>query len=50
MNVEQDINPYEAPSAHSPLPAAQSPSIFFQKPRVVQSAWFVRIDLRLCGD
>lgn len=47
MNVEQDINPYEAPSAHSPLPAAQSPSTFFQKPRVVQSAWFLAVAINL---
>jgi len=47
MNSEQDINPYEAPSANSPLPAAQSPSIFFQKPWVVQSAWFLAVAINL---
>ena len=47
MNVEQDINPYEAPSAHSPLPVAQSPSTFFQKPVVVQSAWFLAVLMNL---
>lgn len=43
MNVEQDINPYEAPSADIPLPVAQSPSTFFQKPVVVQSAWVLAV-------
>ena len=47
MNMEQDINPYEAPSAHSPLPAAQTPSTFFQKPVVVQSAWFLAVLINL---
>jgi hypothetical protein len=47
MNVEQDINPYAAPSAHSPLPVAQSPSTFFQKPVVVQSAWFLAVSMNL---
>ena len=47
MNVEQDINPYEAPSADSPLPVALSPSTFFQKPVVVQSAWFLAVALNL---
>jgi hypothetical protein len=47
MNSEQDINPYEAPSAHSPLPVAQSPSTFFQKPWVVQSAWFLAVVINL---
>ena len=47
MNVEQDVNPYEAPSAHSPLPVAQSPSTFFQKPWVVQSAWFLAVVINL---
>lgn len=47
MNVEQDVNPYEAPSAHSPLPVAQSPSTFFQKPWVVQSAWFLAVAINL---
>ena len=47
MNVEQDINPYEAPSAHSALPVAQSPSTFFQKPVVVQSAWFLAVAINL---
>lgn len=47
MNLEQDINPYEAPSAHSPLPVAQSPSTFFQKPAVVQSAWFLAVAINL---
>lgn len=47
MDVEQDINPYEAPSAHSPLPVAQSPSTFFQKPWVVQSAWILAVAINL---
>ncbi len=47
MNMEQDINPYEAPSAHSPRPVAQSPSTFFQKPLVVQSAWFLAVAINL---
>jgi hypothetical protein len=47
MDVEQDINPYEAPSAHSPLPVAQSPSTFFQKPWVVQSAWILAVVINL---
>ena len=47
MKSEQDINPYEAPSAHSPLPAQQAPSIFFQKPWVVQSAWFLAVAINL---
>ena len=47
MNVDQDINPYEAPSADSPLPVAQSPSTFFQKPVVVQSAWFLAVAINL---
>ena len=47
MNSEQDINPYEAPSADSALPAQQSPSTFFQKPWVVQSAWFLAVAINL---
>ena len=47
MNLEQDINPYEAPSAHSPLPVAQSPSTFFQKRGVVQTAWFLAVAINL---
>lgn len=47
MNAEQDLNPYEAPSADSPLPVAQSPSTFFQKPWVVQSAWFLAVAINL---
>ena len=47
MNAEQDLNPYQAPSAHSPLPVAQSPSTFFQKPVVVQSAWLLAVAINL---
>jgi hypothetical protein len=47
MNLEQDINPYEAPSAHSPLPVAQSSSTFFQKRAVVQTAWFFAVLINL---
>ena len=47
MNAEKDLNPYEAPSAHSPLPVAQSPSTFFQKPVVVQSAWLLAVAINL---
>ena len=47
MDPEQDINPYEAPAAHSPLPAAPSPSTFFQKRAVVQSAWLLAVVINL---
>jgi hypothetical protein len=47
MNAEQDTNPYEAPSANSPLPVAQSPSTFFQQPWVVQSAWILAVAINL---
>lgn len=45
--MEQDINPYAAPSVHSPLPVAHSPSRFFQKRWIVQSAWLLAVAINL---
>lgn len=45
--LQQDANPYEAPSALGVLSAAQPPSVFFQKPAVVQTAWFLAVSMNL---
>ena len=45
--LQQDANPYEAPLALGELPAAQPPSAFFQKPAVVQTAWFLAVAINL---
>lgn len=47
MDVNQDINPYAAPSATEPLPTPAEAKSFFRKQTVVQIAWFLAVVINL---